>query len=463
MKKYQTVAKDANNFYRGTAHIFWQDFAIPGGTAWGSMDLGELGISTTLADGSPFTRTSAWTWITGDQHLSNFGAWKNRHGDVVFGVNDFDEAAVFDFRIDVWRCAVSIYNHAISNHLGAPQAEAAVLTFTETYLSTVRSYVGNERALLYEKTPQTANGKLKSFLAQVENGQSHAKELKRFTTVDSTGSRRFLKDATTSLGAVSPQIDAEIRRAFSADAYGATIKRVGWHVKTWDDDYFQVLDVAERLGAGVGSFGVHRYYVLLKGGSGNNRTGFSGIDVDNDDGFDGEPGVILDVKFEPEAAASYALQRADRAWYRKLFRNEAMRAVEGQTRLTSYTDPFCGVATIFGQHYVVRQRSAYKASIDLDTMRSYSEFAEYVQEIAVITATSHTRGTYGKSPGEFKEVIAAVFGQTYARTTWGISVAKVAASYREQVLLDYNCFAEFVSSNMTKWASEAFLNATRTA
>jgi uncharacterized protein (DUF2252 family) len=29
-------------------------------------------------DGSPLARTATWTWISGDQHLSNFGAWKNR-------------------------------------------------------------------------------------------------------------------------------------------------------------------------------------------------------------------------------------------------------------------------------------------------------------------------------------------------------------------------------------------------
>lgn len=125
--QYKTVSQDVNTFYRGTAYLFWEDF-VRGG--WGVYNLSRIGISATLADGSPIERTSTWTWVTGDQHLSNFGAWQNRHGDVVHGVNDFDEASIFDFRIDVWRIAVSIYNHAISNHLGAAQAEAAVLTFT---------------------------------------------------------------------------------------------------------------------------------------------------------------------------------------------------------------------------------------------------------------------------------------------------------------------------------------------
>jgi uncharacterized protein (DUF2252 family) len=40
---------------------------------------------------------------------SNFGAWRNRGGEVVFSVNDFDEAAIYDFHIDVLRIAVSIW------------------------------------------------------------------------------------------------------------------------------------------------------------------------------------------------------------------------------------------------------------------------------------------------------------------------------------------------------------------
>lgn len=36
-------------------------------------------------------------------------------------------------------------------------------------------------------------------------------------------------------------------------------------VPEWDPSYFQVLDVAARIGSGVGSYGVNRYYVLLQG------------------------------------------------------------------------------------------------------------------------------------------------------------------------------------------------------
>jgi uncharacterized protein (DUF2252 family) len=33
----------------------------------------------------------------------------------VLGVNDFDEAVVYDFQIDIWRLAISMYDHSLSN------------------------------------------------------------------------------------------------------------------------------------------------------------------------------------------------------------------------------------------------------------------------------------------------------------------------------------------------------------
>ena len=78
---------------------------------------------------------------------------------------------------------------------------------------------------------------------------------------------------------------------------------------------FRVVDIAARLGSGVGSFGVDRYYVLLSG-------------VDDLLGED-PTGVILDVKYEPMPAVRAVLDAADAAWYDMLFSNDARRAITG--------------------------------------------------------------------------------------------------------------------------------------
>lgn len=219
------------------------------------------------------------------------------------------------------------------------------------------------------------------------------------------------------------------------EVYGATLSKIGWHARTWSDDFFRVLDVAARVGSGVGSYGVGRFYVLLAGSDGPGKY------LDS---------VILDVKLEPPPAASKVLGRYDAAWYRTLFANEAARAVEAQRRLTSYTDPFTGWIHINGSAYVVRQRSPWKSGFALDALSSYADLAEFVQQIAVITATSHARGSVSSSPGQFKEVVSAALGAPFARATWGVAVSNLAAAYREQVLLDFQCFQDFVRSNYSR-------------
>ena len=107
--KYKAQGKDANSFYRATADLFWHDF-VNGG--WGEFDL--LRLADPLKDGSPLQRTSTWTWVTGDQHLSNFGAFHARDGDVVYGMNDFDEAVCeqcLRHRRDASEAAATAYRH----------------------------------------------------------------------------------------------------------------------------------------------------------------------------------------------------------------------------------------------------------------------------------------------------------------------------------------------------------------
>ena len=91
VEEYKLQSENYNVFFRATAQLFWLDFA---GGKWANFSLADIGLEPVM-DGVPLTTTSLYTWITGDQHLSNFGAWKNRGGEVVFSVNDFDEAAIY--------------------------------------------------------------------------------------------------------------------------------------------------------------------------------------------------------------------------------------------------------------------------------------------------------------------------------------------------------------------------------
>ena len=141
--------------------------------------------------------------------------------------------------------------------------------------------------------------------------------------------------------------------------------------------------MARRVGSGVGSYGVDRFYVLLKG---------EDMLIEEDQDVLSSS-VILDIKYEPMSAVSRilnALHPATKAWYDDMFFNEADRAAEAQRRLTSYTDPFVGWLIIDGDSYIVRQRSPYKHSFDDDlaTLTNHRAFAEFAEQIGIATATA---------------------------------------------------------------------------
>lgn len=51
------------------------------------------------------------------------------------------------------------------------------------------------------------------------------------------------------------------------------------------------------------------------------------------------------------------------------------------------------------------------------------------------------------SPGQFKHVIASALGHWADRQVWGRAVAEAAMEYREQVVMDFECFREYVDAN----------------
>ena len=73
-----------------------------------------------------FLRATYWRWAetvlherpeladvssvlsVGDVHLENFGTWRDVDGRLVWGINDFDEAAVMPFALDIVRLAASV-------------------------------------------------------------------------------------------------------------------------------------------------------------------------------------------------------------------------------------------------------------------------------------------------------------------------------------------------------------------
>ena len=79
----------------------------------------------------------------GDMHLENFGTWRDADGRLVWGVNDFDEAAIMPYPLDLVRLAASIRL--------APKLRVSNSAAAEALLEGYRDGLGQPQpALLYE-------------------------------------------------------------------------------------------------------------------------------------------------------------------------------------------------------------------------------------------------------------------------------------------------------------------------
>jgi hypothetical protein len=66
----------------------------------------------------------------GDLHIENFGTWRDSEGRLIWGVNDFDEAHLLPFTLDLVRLATSVLLAIKGGHLSvrAKQSCAAIMT-----------------------------------------------------------------------------------------------------------------------------------------------------------------------------------------------------------------------------------------------------------------------------------------------------------------------------------------------
>lgn len=83
--------------------------------------------SETIAEVCPEVVAAPLVIAVGDIHLENFGTWRDAEGRLVFGVNDFDEAAEMPFTLDLVRLAASALLGSDGRKRTAADVSAAIL------------------------------------------------------------------------------------------------------------------------------------------------------------------------------------------------------------------------------------------------------------------------------------------------------------------------------------------------
>src|ERR687889_163847 len=147
-RKFRKMAASPFAFYRGSAALFYAD------------QVGEY------ADDRYLDEHTSRVWIHGDLHAENFGTYMNASGQLVFNVNDFDEAYVGPFSWDLKRFSASIALIGYAKALSDDAITALVRGFAESYLTELRAIAAGGDDAIGSNTLQTAAGVLRAGVQQ---------------------------------------------------------------------------------------------------------------------------------------------------------------------------------------------------------------------------------------------------------------------------------------------------------
>lgn len=236
-RKLQRMSASPLAFLRGAAPLFYE----------------ILAARPDLADGP-----TGEGWLVGDLHLENFGAYRpdplgapetggKKKAAAVFALNDFDDAIVGPFRLDVLRLTTSLL-------LGGRELGASGVRALELADLLVEAYA---RALFDGASPGEEPAPVRALVEQVR-GRSKA-ELLDARTRAVAGKRAFARGPR--YADLAPEVRAAVPAAF--EAYVASLPAEDRPQK----GSLEILDCALRI-AGTGSLGGLRVAVLAKGKGG---------------------------------------------------------------------------------------------------------------------------------------------------------------------------------------------------
>jgi uncharacterized protein (DUF2252 family) len=374
--KYRAMAKSPFAFFRGTAHLFWED------------------LSTSDED----MPDSPLVWTCGDLHLENFGSFQGDNGLSYFDLNDFDEAALGWLAWEVSRFVTSVY--VAAPVLGPSRVTAGELA--RNFLVAYQAALVDGKARWVERA--TATGIVRMLLQRV--GERTRAVLIRERTILKRG-RRVLRFNKHTLPATDDQRERVTRQL---DKFAAAQP---------DPKFFRVLDVARRA-SGLGSLGVDRYIVLVRG----------------DGGAEGH--AILDAK----QVAPSSLARFESIQQPK-WKSEPDRVVSIQQRMQAISPAMLHAKSIGRRGYVLREIQPSGDRLRVEDARGKLRLLRSGAKVmGDVTAWAQLRSSGRQGSATADDLIA--FGR---RKDWKRAILDYGRSYSRQVERDYK---EFVAARKKK-------------
>jgi uncharacterized protein (DUF2252 family) len=307
--------------------------------------------------------------ICGDAHLSNFGFYASPERDLVFDLNDFDEAHPGPWEWDLRRLTASVWVAGRQNGLAEGTCEDAAQWCAAAYRRQLRKLVGQpllarsfDRLDIDRMRAELADWSLRGEIeraANIARGRTSDRALPKLTR-ERGGVRRIVDQPPVVTHVSQRETD---RLVAGLEAYLSTLPP-HWRRLL---NYYVVVDIAHKV-VGVGSVGLRAFVALLQGN-------------------DAQDVLFLQLK-QARRSCVARFVHGDTAWHA----HQGQRVVEYQQTLQTVSDPLLGWTTVDNRDYFVRQFRDMKGAVTVDGMDG-SALLDYARICGTLLAKGHARST----------------------------------------------------------------------
>lgn len=338
--KFVKMARSPYEYLRGTPAIFAYDMTRPG--VWPSQYI---------------TKEASVVVAIGDAHPENIGAYRNEEGTYFFDFNDFDGMTWGPYHLEVRRLSVSFATVGIevlreTDAASLDRSAALSERVASGYVAEINDQMAGEAPIALR--PKTSGSVIvEDVFGRSKDDGTRREELSDYTVIED--GRRTLRTGVLRLP--DGPIYARELWAVSADEERMVRGLVAqWHATTVSEmaahfEDAEVVAVRRRIGAGVSSYPILRYYALLQGAS---------QDVDDV--------AVLDIKESRDGLSFPGIVR----YPARVFGNNAERTVEMQRAFQEFpdADPMLGWASFGAMAFRIQDTSKFQKDVDVARIRA---------------------------------------------------------------------------------------------
>lgn len=403
-KKYKKMLMTPFQFFRGSAFLFY-------------FDVMQMPLSFHTPVDKP-------TWLQGDLHFENFGAFMNEEGKMVYEPNDFDEGYLGSYLHDVLRMAASISLYGEELGYDEDHQKKLIDKYLRAYYEQLKIFSsGKEDPSSFVFNKENTQGPVNQMLEDLEKRKSEVM-LKEITMVEKDELRRFSESDKLE------RLDKEERMNLE-EAWPQYLDSLDVD-QDKQNGFYEMKDVVKKMGSGTGSIGLQRYYILIEGKKGEKQL---------DD-------IVLEAKEAREPVPSHFHA------YDILFGEEephqGKRVVISRKAMQYLQDPYLGFFKIGAHDFYVREHSPYVGELDQGKLDDYESFVDTVDLMGRVTAKMHARADVDSEIDAIQheseeEILKAIGGNVEGFIQ---EVLSSAIFYKNQVHEDHDLF--------TGWCKEKF-------